>query len=89
MGHHNHDNEECPEVPVVVAWLDACTTWVCVLVYSPVAGKTKNVFLCLVLTGISITIHSFVLFLIKGNVNYFHNVLNSNTQHLLVRSSHV
>lgn len=44
--------------------------------------RQKNVFLCLVLTGISITMHSFVLFLIKGNVNSFHNLLNSNMHHL-------
>lgn len=45
MGHHNHDNEECPKVPVVVAWLDACTAWLCVLVNSPVDGETINVVL--------------------------------------------
>lgn len=46
MGHHNHDNEECPKVPVVVARLDACTPWLCVLVYSPVDGETIIVLLC-------------------------------------------
>lgn len=48
VGHHNHDYEECPKGPVVVAWLDACTPWLCVLVYSCVDGETMNVLFCLI-----------------------------------------
>ena len=46
MGLHNHDNEECPEKPVVVARLDARTPRLCVLFYPSVDGKPMNVFLC-------------------------------------------
>lgn len=43
--------------------------------------RQKNVSLCWILIGISISILLFLFFLIEGNVNYFHN-LNSNMQHL-------
>lgn len=46
VGHHNYDYEECPKESVVLAWLDACTPQLCVLVYSSVDGETMNVLLC-------------------------------------------
>lgn len=46
VGHHNHGYEECPEVPVVVARLDARSPRLCALVYSFVDGETINVLLC-------------------------------------------
>lgn len=46
MGHHNHDYEECPEEPVVMAWLDVGAARLCVLVHSCVDGERMNVLLC-------------------------------------------
>lgn len=42
VGHHNHDYEECPEVPVVMAWLDGTKAWLCVLIYTSVDGEMRS-----------------------------------------------
>lgn len=48
VGHHHHDHEECPQVPAVVARLDARTPRLGLLVHSRVAGETIGTSLCVV-----------------------------------------